>query len=215
MQQRPAPLEGGLFKTHWWRFWHHPGTPLPPVPVRRADGNTFLCPCVPLPAAFDQTIQSWDMTFNSDVIGHDYVAGQVWATVEADRFLLDEVHKRLNFNDTCTEVVALAAKWPTATAKLVENKANGPAVIRRLQALVGGLLPVEPHGSKYARASATLPEVASGNVYLPHPQIAPWVPGFIAEHAGFPYAEFDDRVDARSQASDYLAARPAPRVRWI
>jgi phage terminase large subunit-like protein len=42
---------------------------------------------------------------------------------------------------------------------LIEDKANGPAVIDSLQEQVSGLIPVEPKGSKQARAFA-----ASGDI---------------------------------------------------
>ena len=51
-----------------------------------------------------------------------------------------------------------------------------------------------------ARAAAVSPMIESGNVYLPHPQIAPWVTGFIEECAAFPNGAHDDQVDAATQA---------------
>src|SRR5271163_4307839 len=38
LQQRPSPVEGGLIKRHWFRFWQPPGMDLPPVAVRMPDG---------------------------------------------------------------------------------------------------------------------------------------------------------------------------------
>ena len=61
-------------------------------------------------------------------------------------------------------------------------------------------LPVTPEGGKVAMAAAVSPAIESGNVYLPHPQIAPWVEDFIEECASFPNGAHDDQVDAASQA---------------
>ena len=80
----------------------------------------------------------------------------------------------------------MSKKWPKARLKLVEDKANGPAVIQSLRHKVPGLVAVNPAGGKIARAQACSPEVESGNVYLPHPAIAPWVEGFIAECSSSP-----------------------------
>lgn len=44
-----------------------------------------------------------------------------------------------------------------------------------------------------------------GNVYLPHPTIAPWVEDFVRQLAGFPNATHDDDVDACTQALNQLA----------
>jgi phage terminase large subunit-like protein len=54
-------------------------------------------------------------------------------------------------------------KWPQALLKLVEDKANGPAVIASLGRMVPGIVPEEPHGSKEARAAAVSPLVEAGN----------------------------------------------------
>ena len=49
---------------------------------------------------------------------------------------------------TIRAVRKLTEKWPTATAKLVEDKANGPAVMAMLRHEVEGLIPVNPEGGK-------------------------------------------------------------------
>jgi predicted phage terminase large subunit-like protein len=94
----------------------------------------------------------------------------------------------------------LTAKWPRAHTKLIEDKANGSAVIQVLRHELPGMVAVEPSGGKIARASAVSPQIESGNIYLPHPAIAPWIDGFIEECAAFPNGRHDDQVDAMSQA---------------
>src|SRR5262249_27217746 len=125
LQQRPAPAEGGIFKQHWWRFWQWHGQELPPVTVRKADGSLFECPVVTLPDGFDEQLQSWDLAFK-DTKASAFVVGQVWAKKDADKFLLDQVREKLNFPKTIEAVLNLSTKWPQATAKLVEDRANGP-----------------------------------------------------------------------------------------
>jgi predicted phage terminase large subunit-like protein len=51
-----------------------------------------------------------------------------------------------------------------------------------------------------ARAAAVSPLIEAGNVYLLHPQYAPWVDDFIEECAAFPNGAHDDQVDAMTQA---------------
>lgn len=65
---------------------------------------------------------------------------------------------------------------------------------------IPALLPVNPEGGKVARAAPITPLIEAGNVYLPHPQIAPWVYEFIEECAAFPNGAHDDQVDAMTQA---------------
>jgi predicted phage terminase large subunit-like protein len=104
-------------------------------------------------------------------------------------------------------VKRISKKWPEAGLKLVEDKANGPAVIQSLRHELPGLVPIVPDGGKVARAQAVSPQVESGNVYLPHPAIAPWVEAFVEDCSTFPNGKSDDQVDQMSQALNRLRAQ--------
>jgi predicted phage terminase large subunit-like protein len=171
--QRPSPPEGGMLKRSWWRRYDTP------------------------PERFDEVIQSWDMTFK-DTKASDFVCGQVWGRRGAEAYLLDLVWGRFDIVATLAAVRALSARWPQATAKYVEDKANGPAVIAMLRQEIGGMIAVEPEGGKVARVVAVSPTIEAGNVYLP--RFAPWADAFIEECAAFPTGANDDQVDAMSQA---------------
>jgi predicted phage terminase large subunit-like protein len=202
-QQRPSPADGGIFKRSWFRYWRPAHMELPPVQVKTSDGQILSIPAVPIPAQFEQTIQSWDMAFK-DLETSDYVVGQVWAADKADRYLLDQLRNRFDMPATKEAVKALSSRWPKAGCKLVEDRANGPAVIQELQHDVPGLIAVTPEGGKVARAQAVSPQVESGNVYLPHPALTPWVGELIEEAAAFPHGRNDDQVDAMTQALNRL-----------
>lgn len=183
-QQSPSPREGGMLKRGWWQYYKA------------------------MPSTFDEIIQSWDMSFK-DSVGSSYVSGQVWGRIGADKYLLDQARDRMDFPATLVAVKGLSAKWPDARLKLVEDKANGPAVIDVLKREVSGLVPVTPQGSKEARVSAISPDIEAGNVYLPDPSIAPWIHDFIEECAVFPNGAHDDQVDAMSQALIRLTQQKA------
>ena len=159
-----------------------------------------------LPTKFDKVIQSWDMTFK-DSEGSDYVAGQVWAKAGANTYLLHEVRERMGFTASKQAVKNMTARYPDARRKLIEDKANGPAILDSLKAEISGMVAIEPDGSKIARAHACTAEWEAGNVWLPHPDIAPWVREFVEEVTTFPAAANDDRVDAMSQALRDLYAK--------
>lgn len=199
LQQRPSPAEGGILKRRWWRFWRHSFENHPPVTVRLEDGSFLEQSARELPADLTSHLQSWDLAFK-DTRSSAYVVGQVWAKRGADCFLLDQVRKKLDFPETLHAIEALTKKWPNAGAKLVEDKANGPAVIATLQSKIPGLIPVEPDGSKEARAHAISPFIEAGNIYLPHPNTAPWVSELIEEATAFPNGAYADQVDAMTQA---------------
>lgn len=180
-QQAPKPGDGQIFHEEFARYY------LPKD----------------LPDTFDEVIHSWDMTFK-DSDGTDYVVGQVWGKKGANAYLLYQIRKRMSFTETLKAVKLLVEKYPQARRKLVEDKANGPAVIDTLKTTVSGLVPIEPDGSKIARAHACTAEWEAGNVWLPHKDIAPWVTETVDEITTFPFAGHDDTVDAMTQALRYL-----------
>lgn len=204
-QQRPSPAGGGILKRHWWRYWQYPGMNLPPVQERLEDGSLFECPVVDLPPVWEQQLQSWDMAFK-DTKSSDYVVGQLWARVRANKYLLDQVRDKLSFVKSVEAVKNFTRKWPEAGAKLVEDKANGPAVIDTLRMEISGLIPIEPSGSKEARVHAVSPQIQSGNVILPHPMMPgyDWVRGYVERSAQFPFGAHDDEQDATSQALNHM-----------
>lgn len=156
---------------------------------------------------FDEIIQSWDMTFK-DTAGSDLVCGQIWGRRRASYYLLDQILARMSFTASLEAVLAFRARWPEATGILIEDKANGPAIIDALKGKVPGVIPIEPDGSKIARAFAVTPLWQAGNVFIP--ANAPWRPDFDKEMISFPNAAHDDQVDAMTQALRYLA----PHGEW-
>jgi predicted phage terminase large subunit-like protein len=178
-QQRPSPDEGQIFRRNWWKFYKQ------------------------APSSFDEILQSWDCTFKESD-NSDFVVGQVWGKIGADRYLLDQVRARMDFPATITAIRSMTAKWPQASSILVEDKANGPAVIATLEREIYGIIPINPEGGKIVRAQAVSPQIESGNVFLPDPSIANWVHDYLEEFAAFPNGAHDDMVDSTTQALNRL-----------
>lgn len=210
-QQNPAPSGGGIFKKKWMRFWKYPGQDLPPVKTKDEEGNIIECIVVDLPESFMGLLQSWDMTFK-DTTDSAFVVGQIWAWLNADRFLMDQYRDRADFVKTVKAFQTLTAKWPRARGKFVEDKANGPAVISYLRSSISGIIPIEPHGDKVARAKVSALEFASGNVYLPHPSLFPWVAKLVERLTLFPNVKDKDEIDTLSQGLLVLSTRGKQRV---
>lgn len=197
-QQNPIDAEGGLFRREHWRFWKPDGTA--PATSRRPSGCSDE-PAVPVPSTFERTLVSIDCAFK-DGEKNDYVVAVVIGTRGAHRYVTELRRGKLDFVKTCSLVKELAAKHRGATF-LVEDTANGPAVVKQLHDRVGNLIAVRPDGGKEARASACQPAVEAGQVFLPDG--AGWLDAFVEELAGFPRGKHDDQVDALSQALNYLA----------
>ena len=203
-QGRPSPDEGGIFPPDWSRY-------TAPMWTEAADGTRR----VPGIGRDDtELVQSWDLAFKATDTS-DYVVGQVWLRVGARCYLLDMVRARLNFNETLNAIRALSARWPEATAKFVEDKANGPAVMSALRGQVHGLIPVEPDGSKIARANAVSPLAFSRDIVLPAAHLLPNVEELIEEAKAFPASSHDDAVDAMTQAVNQLILHPLHRQQVI
>ena len=200
-QGKPSPDAGDVWKRQYWRFYNT-------MLWSTTNGSSFTVEC-------DEMIQSWDMTFK-DTKSSDYVVGQVWARRGANVYLIDQVRARLTFTDTLASVKAMTLKWPQAAAKLIEDKANGTAVIDTLNSKIGGIIPITPHESKYARANAVSPYLESGNVFLPSPDVQLFdAAELVEEAAGFPNGAHDDMVDAASQALSRLFIAGAGAAAWI
>lgn len=197
--QDPVDAEGGMFKPSWWRFWHPGGSALGSVtrPPGCWDG-----PARALPERFDEILASVDAAFKGADTS-DFVVMQVWGVLGAERFLLEQLRRKLSFTETVDALRALAARWPTCRRWLVEDKANGSAIIDTLRKVVSGIVPVTPKESKEARAAAVSPQVEAGQVFLPDG--APFLEDFVTELAAFPRAQHDDQVDALSQTLNHLA----------
>lgn len=218
LQQDPSPPEGGRLKRAWWHFWQFEGMNLPPVPVKLPKGGTVRHPVYVLPrefqpytpgrglsGLFSETIQSWDMAFTGTAES-SFTVGQIWGRIAANKFLLDQHREQNDIVETIEAFRTLTTDWPFAAAKLVENKANGPAVCQTLQNEIAGILLTPPYGDKEARAVAVAPGIHSGNVFLPHPDMPgyEWVWGLINEAARFPLSTYKDQVDTLAQALLYF-----------
>jgi len=171
-QGHPTPQEGGIIKRTWIKTYSTP------------------------PGRFDDIIQSWDMAFKDTKEG-SFVVGQVWGKIGADNYLLDQVRRQMDFVETIKAVRLMTAKWPAAIAKIVEDKANGPAVISTLKREIPGMIPYTPEGSKESRLYSVSPYFESGNVFIP---IKDWAQDYIEEIVSFPNGANDDQVDCSSQA---------------
>jgi predicted phage terminase large subunit-like protein len=177
LQQRPAPLEGGFLKRAWWKRYK----------------------ALPEEATF--RFDSWDMSFK-DSVGSDFVVGLKFASHGGKLYVIDCIRGQLDFPKTRAAVLELRNRQALLpNAILIEDTANGPAVISSLKDFIPSVIAVRPDGSKEARAHAASPTIESGNVYLP--EGADWADGLIEECAAFPAGAHDDQVDALSQGINW------------
>lgn len=181
LQQRPAARSGSILKRGDWQYYKV----LPEL---------------------DEKIISVDCTFK-DKLTSDYVAIQVWGRKGANKYLIHRIKERMGFAATTIAIRGVKALHPTAIAVLIEDKANGSAVIETLKQEISGVIPIEPEGGKVARAFAIQPEHEAGNLWLPDPSIDPTIESFVGTCADFPAVPNDDEVDSATQAINWYRNR--------
>ena len=184
-QQTPAPAEGVIFKREWLHNFFRP---------EAAPHQQML-------------IQSWDMAFTKSE-GSAKVAGYVMGRHGADIYVFDLSNDKMTFTESVAAVRTLTGKWPKARAKVVENKANGPAIVDLLKKKIPGMVEFNPKGSKEERALSTTPYFEAGNIHFPDPERHPWVNDLVRDLLMFPKGLYKDTTDALVQGILYLMDKP-------
>lgn len=185
-QQTPAPAEGVIFKREWMN--------------RQFTGKSL--------PYLGMIIQSWDMAFTKSE-GSAKVAGFTMARAGSNIYILDLENDKMTFTESVAAVRRLSGKWPKARAKVIENKANGPAIVDLLRREIPGMVEFNPKGGKEERAISVTPYFEAGNIFFPDPKEAPWVNDLIRDLLIFPKGTYKDTVDALVQGILYLMDKPA------
>jgi predicted phage terminase large subunit-like protein len=177
-QQDPAPIDGGMIKSE------------------------VLCTYEELPSSTDGWAITVDAAFKKKPDG-SRVSVQVWCRKGPDRYLVDNDTRPMHLEETIDSIKAMRDKWPQAKGTiLIEDKANGSEIIRRLKEVMPGVIAVNPgSNSKEGRLEACLAYFYGRNVYIP--RNAPWREDLVAEWTQFPNWPKDDQVDAAVQVLLY------------
>lgn len=182
---RPTSAEGNIFKREWWKYYNK------------------------LPENIQFLGISVDATFKDNDTS-DFVAIEVWGKLNGDYYLIDLIKRRMDFPETLRAIRYMADKYPNKHSILIEDKANGSAIISMLRHEIGGIVAITPKESKIARANAITGIVEGGNVYLP--EYADFTGEFVEEFASFPNGVHDDMVDACTQFINHFKFRQADYV---
>lgn len=192
-QGRPSAANGNLFKEGWWKSY----------------GRSEQ-----LRASLEYLQLSVDATFKNTETS-DFVAIELWGLKGRDVYLWKLINKRMGFLETVDKIKQLVKDFPDIDELVIEDKANGSAIIDTLhyEKNMPPVVAVTPLGGKFARAQATSNFVASGVVHLPDDLTLEeevdieWdsreqlngKQKFIKQHSTFPYGKRDDMVDSQTQ----------------
>ena len=181
-QQRPTPEGGAIFEVSKLRYFDESSEP----------------------KRFDQIVGSWDMTFKENKTS-DFVVGQLWGRKGSEFYLLDMVRDRMDFVKTLKVFINFANKHKNCNCWLVEDKANGTAIISTLKKHISGIIPITPKESKQERAYAITPYLEAGNIFFPKNQN--FTKDLEEEMLQFPAGAHDDTVDSMTQALNYFRTK--------
>lgn len=177
-QQRPAPAEGNIVKRGQLRFYRQ----LPDL---------------------EQKFFSCDLNFKKEGVSN--VCFSHYGVASADVYLLGQRVGKWSFTESLGVLKGFVKQSSDYSAILIEDKANGPAMISVLgEEGFHSIVPIKVDTSKVYRLVEVSHMYAAGNVWYPHPDDAPWVKEHINEMLTFPKAKNDDRVDAETQMLQYF-----------
>ena len=178
-QQDPTSEEGAIVKREWWKPWEK--------------GSPPQCEFI---------IQSWDTAFLAKETA-DYSACTTWGVFydqdgNSNIILLDALQERLEFPDLKVRAYDMYKQFEP-DAFIVEAKASGTPLIfelRRMGIPVSEYTPSRGR-DKIARVNAVSDLFSSGLVWAPKTR---WAEEVIEQFAAFPAGDYDDLVDASTQA---------------
>lgn len=180
LQQRPAPQEGMLIKVEWIRYYDSP------------------------PPTFSKGIYvSVDMNAKED--GTSNACFATYGINDNDIYLLKQLVGKWSFGMAETHLKMFVPS--NYRAIIVEEFANGLAMISQLRKKYHSVIPIRPNNSKVFRMNEVAGLYASGNVWYPNPKRHSWVKEHVKEVVTFPKAKYDDRVDAETQLLKFFLLR--------
>lgn len=186
-QGRPSPLEGNMIKRADVCYYGGKN------PTTGEDDPE-------LPDKFDLILVSVDAAFK-DTKTADFVCVGTVGVRGPNRYVLEVVTKHLDLPATEKETnrQRLARN---VNVVLIEDKANGTAIIKSMRQNVAGIVEIDPQGGKISRMYACCGEWQSGNWYVD--RNAAWCEPFVDHITKFPGIKNDDDVDMMTQAAAYI-----------
>jgi predicted phage terminase large subunit-like protein len=141
---------------------------------------------------------------NTDGDDASFSVIQAWAFDEKNLYLINQFREQCEFNEL-KRMSKRFIKNHQPDVVLIENTANGPALIselRRRGKTRRLVLPITPRGSKAARLNRHIDKIREGRVQLP--ENAVFNAEFGAEFERFHRREHTDQVDAFTQMADWF-----------
>lgn len=175
--QKPKVQGGNIIKDEW--IQRYTRLPFDPLELKSSD-----------------IVTSWDLTFKKTQSG-SFVVGVTIARWQSSFYLVDIFRKRADIIETMSAMQRMNESWPNVLTTLVEEKANGSAILTLMKKKITGLISVLPDASKDERLMVVAPIFEAGNFFVDANNLL--TQEVIDELTTFPSCPYDDIVDAISQ----------------
>ena len=196
-QQRPAPAEGGAFKSAWFRYYE-------PVEDEQGAHYRLIGPNGErrtIAAAECQRIAVMDPAASEVAAGRNpcYTVIQVWDVSAAGEMILVHQYRRQVQAPDAAEAAASICRRFDASYIAIEKDGIGLGVVQQVRRCGIAVRAIKARGSKAARTQTAEIRMAAGAIYFP--KSAPWLFDFEQELLQFPNSQFADQVDALAHAA--------------
>ena len=157
LDQDPKLKDGSIFKENWFNFWV-------PINFKEVEPKKNIFKSDVFEMSKNWTL-SLDATFKENSISK--VAFSVGVNYQNNFYLIDYSNDKLSFEKTIEQLLEYKRKYPKICNYLIEDKANGSAIISVLKNRLTGIIPYEPKGSKISRGNQASVFFKGGSVFLP------------------------------------------------
>jgi predicted phage terminase large subunit-like protein len=206
-QQRPAPLQGFLFKREYFRSWTEETVGADTFYVLHSPGGSKR-----YPQGGCARFQVVDVAASAKETA-DFTVVSTWAaTPDRKLLLLDVRRRRFEEQQMLRFVASVNDEWDRCPIYVERVGANVGAPLSQFLRMQGrAVADVFPRGDKLVRAQSAIIAYERGDVF--HPRSASWLPEFEFELLSFPNAKHDDQVDCLAHACRLLPGLGVVKVR--
>jgi predicted phage terminase large subunit-like protein len=148
---------------------------------------------------FEREIIVCDMNFKEGE-KNSFVVIQHWGRLEGKNYLINQYREQVGFLEARAAFIRMCKSAPNVRKKIVEDKANGPALINSLEKIIPGLVAEPKDKSKESCWLSVADIIQDGKVLLPNPEENPWVVDYLDECDKIPNSTYDDQADATYMA---------------
>lgn len=204
-QQHPQPLEGGILKYSYLRFYD-----------TDAENSRYVLDVpdqakISIPFTSGMRFGTMDLAISQKTTA-DYTVTIAFLWKRPHLLILDVSRERMEFTEQ-TEVARTMLDHHALEFIGVEAVSYQAAFVQSGKRKGLRVRPVETRGDKITRAIPLETMMAAGDVFLP--RSAPWLADLIDELVHFPTGAHDDQVDALAYGAILANKTSPPQVRLI